>query len=415
MFPLAEMNPALVAPLTTNEFVQRILVPEVALHLIMEDKHMDSNEDVKAAVAILRDSSAYGVAMFPEDGGEWDTRRNKHQEEKIGVGDMIVLERARKRRKELEEEDVREEAERQAMEEARRVKLSSKVKARAAVDEDMLASSDVGGPDQPQQPPRPRPRPRPKVEGTNIDIVGGRVFTAQGAEDNGKDSRTSRSRSQSVASSIQHGPEEKTKDMPTRSWSQGSILSLEDNDLGSDSDIYASDRPRASSIERRRSPSASETRNPQYASDKEPSSTLTRRGVSMLTIDSDSDISTTAPAAKGKRAPSCASSRTGSVAKTAVGKRRSAIQDEESDDDVVEIVETSSSFVPVTPMLRRSAPTPKSFPMDVDRDEDNHDTPKPLPSKRAPIPPLEKARRRKLTTQSTYAGSQASAARCVSP
>ncbi|KAF9485536.1 hypothetical protein BDN70DRAFT_795754, partial [Pholiota conissans] len=70
MFPLDEMDPAPILPLTANEFVQRVLVPEVALHLIMEDKKLSGDVGVKKALKILRDSSAYGVAMFPEDGGE---------------------------------------------------------------------------------------------------------------------------------------------------------------------------------------------------------------------------------------------------------------------------------------------------------------------------------------------------------
>ena len=58
---------------------------------------------MKTALAILRDSVnlAYGVAMFSEDGNEWDMGRKKKQEVKIGVGDVIVMERARKRRTEL--------------------------------------------------------------------------------------------------------------------------------------------------------------------------------------------------------------------------------------------------------------------------------------------------------------------------
>ncbi|KAF8903497.1 restriction of telomere capping protein 4, partial [Gymnopilus junonius] len=73
MFPLDTINPALTAPLTANEFIERILVPEVALRLVLEDKDLDidTEEDVKEALEILRDSSSYGVAMFPEDGGEW--------------------------------------------------------------------------------------------------------------------------------------------------------------------------------------------------------------------------------------------------------------------------------------------------------------------------------------------------------
>lgn len=110
MFPLAQMNPAHISPLTANEFVRLILVPEVALRLIMEDKGLEGNEGMQQGLAILRESSAYGVAMFPDD-GESVTCWRRREEERIGVGDMIVMERARKRRKELEEMDKREEEE----------------------------------------------------------------------------------------------------------------------------------------------------------------------------------------------------------------------------------------------------------------------------------------------------------------
>jgi len=132
MFPLASMDPNFIAPLTANEFVQRILVPEVALHLIMEDKGL-SDGDMKEALTILRESSAYGVAMFPEDGGEWDGGKKQEENGKIGVGDRIVMERAKKRRKELEEEE-REEKERKVVKE---------------------------------QQSRPRPRPRPVAKGSS--------------------------------------------------------------------------------------------------------------------------------------------------------------------------------------------------------------------------------------------------------
>lgn len=131
MFPPASMDPNVIAPLTANEFVQRILVPEVALHLIMEDKGF-GDEDMTEALTILRDSSAYGVAMFPEDGGEWDGNKKQEENGKIGVGDRIVMERARKRRKELEEEE-REEKERRVVKEQS----------------------------------RPRPRPRPVAKGSS--------------------------------------------------------------------------------------------------------------------------------------------------------------------------------------------------------------------------------------------------------
>ena len=111
MFPPASFNPTRILPLTSNEFVLRILVPEVALRLIMEDRDLGIHE----ALIVLRESSAYGVAMFPEDGGEGSTGK-KRRDDAMCVGDKIVMERARKRRKELEEEEEQEERE-----EARRI------------------------------------------------------------------------------------------------------------------------------------------------------------------------------------------------------------------------------------------------------------------------------------------------------
>ncbi|KAJ6593384.1 RTC4-like domain-containing protein, partial [Mycena capillaripes] len=72
MFPLTTIDPYLVDPLTPNEFIQRILVPEVGMRLVMEDMDLDPDvkSDKKQAVAILRESASYGVAMFPEDGGD---------------------------------------------------------------------------------------------------------------------------------------------------------------------------------------------------------------------------------------------------------------------------------------------------------------------------------------------------------
>jgi len=109
MFPPSSMNANLIAPLTGNEFMEKILVPEVALRLIMEDRGLKGEDGKKEALTILRESSSYGVFMFPEDGGEWSGQRRKARDDQLGVGDMIVMQRAMKRRKELEEEREEEE------------------------------------------------------------------------------------------------------------------------------------------------------------------------------------------------------------------------------------------------------------------------------------------------------------------
>jgi len=109
MFPPSSMNANLIAPLTGNEFMEKILVPEVALRLIMEDRGLEGEDGKMDSLTILRESSSYGVFMFPEDGGEWSGQRRKAEDNQLGVGDMIVMQRAMKRRRELEEEREEEE------------------------------------------------------------------------------------------------------------------------------------------------------------------------------------------------------------------------------------------------------------------------------------------------------------------
>lgn len=68
MFPPEIMDVDAVAPLTPEEFLQFILVPECAIRLIQAD--MRNNGDKKAslveAIQTLRESSKYGIAMFPD-------------------------------------------------------------------------------------------------------------------------------------------------------------------------------------------------------------------------------------------------------------------------------------------------------------------------------------------------------------
>lgn len=73
--------------------------------------------DMDYAIMTLHESARYGVAMFPDTGGS-DGKRVIDEE--MGVADQIVMERARTRRKELEEEErveeemVKEEAQKKA-------------------------------------------------------------------------------------------------------------------------------------------------------------------------------------------------------------------------------------------------------------------------------------------------------------
>ena len=374
MFPLAEMNPALVAPLTTNEFVQRILVPEVALHLIMEDKRLTWGDGMKTALAILRDSSAYGVAMFPEDGGEWDTGRKKQQEDKIGVGDMIVMERARKRRIELAEEDKHEEAQMRESEAAvrnsREKEERAEAKRKAKEEEMALASSDTNNTTGSHQPLRPRPRLRTTMKDSSSSVIGAPLSSLENIE---ATTMRARSRSRSVRNALA-------------------------TDVSSDTDdFYVSDRHRASSMERRRSPSASETRNVQR--EEGIRSQAARSRMASLKLGSDSESSTRAEVGRGKRA----SSKARPVAMDA-SKRSSSVIELDSDDDEVEIVGSSSKTPVVT---RRPA---KSYSSLVESDNEDQATPKPA-VQLSSLAPLERSRLKKKMEE--QAAGRTLATRCV--
>jgi hypothetical protein len=76
-------------PLNPAEFIQRVLLPETALRLIMEDRSCEEEE----ALTVMRGSAMYGVGMFPDLG------------DKDQVRTAIVEARARKRRKEIAREE----------------------------------------------------------------------------------------------------------------------------------------------------------------------------------------------------------------------------------------------------------------------------------------------------------------------
>ncbi|TCD71775.1 hypothetical protein EIP91_003118 [Steccherinum ochraceum] len=84
LFPPSSFDPDSTLPLIPTEFIQLVLIPEAALALIMEDM----SQSRSASIRTLRDSTAYGVAMFPDEGG-------------AHVGDTIVEQRAKNRRKEI--------------------------------------------------------------------------------------------------------------------------------------------------------------------------------------------------------------------------------------------------------------------------------------------------------------------------
>ena len=90
LFTPQSFPPLSTLPITPTEFIQLILVPEAAVSLIMEDLSLTREQ----AITTLRESAEYGVAMFPYD------------QDDVGgdVGENIVKERARARRKQLKEE-----------------------------------------------------------------------------------------------------------------------------------------------------------------------------------------------------------------------------------------------------------------------------------------------------------------------
>lgn len=69
------------------------------MRLIMQDLHLDRNKAVKT----LRESSQYGVDMFPDNGSS--SAIDDDHGNYGSVADLIVMERAKARRLELEEEE----------------------------------------------------------------------------------------------------------------------------------------------------------------------------------------------------------------------------------------------------------------------------------------------------------------------
>ncbi|TFL02043.1 RTC4-like domain-containing protein, partial [Pterulicium gracile] len=124
LFPLASFDVSKIAPLTPNYFVEKVMVPEVALRLILQDQEssVTSPDNVRAALQTLRESASYGNTMFPVDGADWDVDssstitsgagKDKGKQKAIhgtNADDMntaaerMVVERAKVRRREIEE------------------------------------------------------------------------------------------------------------------------------------------------------------------------------------------------------------------------------------------------------------------------------------------------------------------------
>lgn len=154
--------------------MQRVLVPEVAIRLIQEDMDLHGISGSAKALQVLRDSSKYGVAMFPDDSAD---KGDIEDTDRLGAIDLIVMERARKRRKELEEEAIREEAE----EEARRIEKQMRGKPRKIKGAKEKSKKNRNGEEKEKentsednQTPLPRPRPKPKfrpIQGSSFSNV----------------------------------------------------------------------------------------------------------------------------------------------------------------------------------------------------------------------------------------------------
>ena len=173
LFPPSDFDPTLIEPLTPPEFIQRILVPEAAVGLIMEDRGFDINDENERikAISILRESVAYGVAMFPDadtnvsgrgSSTGWASGKSGRGDLHMGVGDEIVKERARARRRELEEEErVEEEMRKRWEREQEDVKSKEKRKGKGREQSlDISESSDAS---------RSRARPR-KIQPAKLDM-----------------------------------------------------------------------------------------------------------------------------------------------------------------------------------------------------------------------------------------------------
>ncbi|KAG1732374.1 RTC4-like domain-containing protein [Suillus lakei] len=104
LFPFSSFDPSSIAPLTPAEFIQLVLIPEAAVGLIMQDLHLDRDE----AIVTLRESSQYGVAMFPDTGSgkgaalggdddDDEARRLELEEEEKIEEQMWKEERAKRR------------------------------------------------------------------------------------------------------------------------------------------------------------------------------------------------------------------------------------------------------------------------------------------------------------------------------
>ncbi len=86
LFPAVKMVPSLFKPLTWISFLQRILIPETALLLIMEDLKLKEKRDSKRLSRSCRKVQSMGQECFPDN--------DEEEEDCMTVGDKIVMKRA---------------------------------------------------------------------------------------------------------------------------------------------------------------------------------------------------------------------------------------------------------------------------------------------------------------------------------
>jgi hypothetical protein len=171
LFPPSEFDSSLVAPLSPEEFIQCLLVPKVDVRLFMEVKGMKCAKAVVEAVQIRREGANYGVAVFLEDGGEWDNpgMRNEADGEETEAADMIVMECALRRRQELEMEgDVfSKERSGKSKRAARKPNGKGKWKVRGDVDQQVVV--EVQTRDANRLKVKQRKQPKPMIPQVNAD------------------------------------------------------------------------------------------------------------------------------------------------------------------------------------------------------------------------------------------------------
>ncbi|KAJ6497554.1 RTC4-like domain-containing protein [Mycena sanguinolenta] len=359
MFPLDTIDPELVNPLTPNEFIQRILVPEVGMRLVMEDMDLtlDDQSDKRRAVAVLRESASYGVAMFPEDGpesgGVSGKKHNGDNEEAMGLAEQIVMERARKRRKELEIEEKEEDElwrlqEEEAEEARKREKAEiAKQKRRAARQASKKAAeADLVGVEATPAPLRPRPRPVPK----NKPVV--TVVDSASDMDTGSSSHSGLFKSNSGIDSISSGVEELVptpKARPRRTDNPP----LDDAKLSdSDSDFPRQLHPAASSKPSRKS--------------KKSRSTVATHASSEHEMESDAAIKESPPRARSPSASLTSSKR--STRGSSVVDLCSSSEDG-GGSGILDSGKSRKVQALETPVPRRKYPKPSKLPDSSDEEE----------------------------------------------